>query len=289
MIKGLYIRDHELKFYILSVNRMGYTGTYRDVGLTKMDIIVILKSIANKSLLFDQGLVTRNYQSIFNYQDDLMQFLNSYNPKSYFNDYCNERISEFERKLRQRLLTVEEMQKDEQVSFPRKEMTAREKYKSKDSTFSFKTKTKQNEDELPLEETKSRNSPDSVQIPENSLTKIVSAPPKLIENKSKDAVNFKDPRFYKQGQKPPYFQHPEGFKGKYESPKKEIQKDAKVTRSPSSSSSTSSNSPQKVRRVRRDSGDKKDASSQSETKKKQKSRRNSTSSSGESSSSNKSR
>lgn len=77
---------------------MGYTGTYRDVGLTKMDIIVILKSIANKSLLFDQGLVTRNYQSIFSYQqEDLVQFLNSYNPKSYFNDYCNERISEFEK------------------------------------------------------------------------------------------------------------------------------------------------------------------------------------------------
>lgn len=103
---------------------MGYLGTYRDVGLTKMDIVVILKSITNKALLFDTMLVARNHQSIFSYSDDLPQFLSTYNPKTYFSDYCSERISDFERRLKQRLMTGEELAAGQEVSFPRKEMTA---------------------------------------------------------------------------------------------------------------------------------------------------------------------
>lgn len=53
LTKSLYIRDHELKFYILSVNLMGYKGTNEEVGLDRQGIRVILKSIVNKALLYD--------------------------------------------------------------------------------------------------------------------------------------------------------------------------------------------------------------------------------------------
>lgn len=120
--KNLYIRDHELKFYILSVNRMGYDGTFRDIGLSKQDIVIVLKSIVNKALLYDSNLVTKNYQSIFTYSNDLTGFLDAYNPKSYFTDYSSEKIGDFERRLKYKILSQKELETDGDISFPRKEI-----------------------------------------------------------------------------------------------------------------------------------------------------------------------
>lgn len=38
-IKDLYIKDHELKFYIASVNCMAKNNTYDAIGLKKDDIV----------------------------------------------------------------------------------------------------------------------------------------------------------------------------------------------------------------------------------------------------------
>lgn len=176
---------------------MGYLGTYRDVGLSKMDIIVILKSIANKALLFDQGLVTKNHQSIFSFSDDLPKFLTTYNPKSYFNDYCNERISEFEKKLRLRLMTKEELSKDEEVSFPRKELTRNDKYfKNKDNKIgSFVSKEQEArpavEKTQPNTNLRDSESSDLKLQAFESRDQVSSYPPK----KEKEGFKERDPRF----------------------------------------------------------------------------------------------
>jgi histone-lysine N-methyltransferase SETD2/UMP-CMP kinase len=74
-IKSLYIRDHELKFYILSVTKMSLQGGYKNIGLTKGDIITICKSILNRVILYDDSLYSKNYQSIFPFDSDLPNFL----------------------------------------------------------------------------------------------------------------------------------------------------------------------------------------------------------------------
>lgn len=129
LTKSLYIRDHELKFYILSVNRMGFDGSYRDIGLDKTDIITVLKSIVNKTLLYDSALSSMSYQSIFNYNFDITSFLNQYQPKTYFPDYSSEKIIDFEKKLKSRLLNEKEIEKDGEISFPKKEIVKNENYR----------------------------------------------------------------------------------------------------------------------------------------------------------------
>ena len=264
---------------------MGYNGTYKDVGLTKMDIIVILKSIANKTLLFDQDLVTRNYQSIFNYREDLIQFLNSYNPKSYFNDYCNERISEFEKKLRFRLLTPDEISKDEQVSFPRKEMTAREKYRPKDYKGSNQPPKHGEAADLDTRNPPSRNTKGSEKPNDLRPIKNTSAPSKFLENKNRERFISKDPRTQNQGQKI----NTREDDRKKNSPHREEKKEKQSRRRQSTESSSSRRST--VSRNKRNSKDKRRAStSQSRSKKGKKTNinRNNSSSSKNSSTSNKS-
>ena len=39
LINDLFIDDHELKFYILSVNMMAMNDTYKEVGLRREDVI----------------------------------------------------------------------------------------------------------------------------------------------------------------------------------------------------------------------------------------------------------
>lgn len=266
---------------------MGYTGTYRDVGLTKMDIIVILKSIANKSILFDQGLVTKNYQSIFKVQEDLIQFLNSYNAKSYFNDYCNERISEFERKLRYRLLSASELEKDEQVSFPRKEMTSKDRLKPKENRPNS-IKTKEAEEETELLGLPGRESPIPEYMDKVTLTKMVSAPPRLIEQRSRETPNFKDPRFSRHGQRPPYFKDPQSISRWDASPKKDLPQIPEVLKtevSKSSKSSRRSSSPSEKKSRHRHQSPEKKVSSNSRSNRNRTKESKSSSSSADSSSS----
>ena len=120
-IKSLYIRDHELKFYILSVTKMSLHEGQRSIGLLKQDIITICKTILNRSILYDNSLYSKNYQSIFSFDSDLPNFLQYYNPKTYFDDYSNEKMSTFERSLRNRLMDEDELKKDKFVNFPRRE------------------------------------------------------------------------------------------------------------------------------------------------------------------------
>jgi len=139
LTKTLYIRDHELKFYILSVNRMGYDGSYREIGLDRGDILVVLKSIVNKTLLYDKGMVGNNYQSIFSsYPSELRNFLHSYKPRTYFSDYSNEKIGDFEKKLKKRILNEQEQEKDGEINFPKKEVNSRpEKIRPRDMKTGF--------------------------------------------------------------------------------------------------------------------------------------------------------
>lgn len=139
LTKSLYIRDHELKFYILSVNRMGYEGTYRHIGLEKQDILVVLKSIVNKTLLYDSSMVFNNYQSIFNpYPAQLREFLHSYKPKTYFLDYSHEKIGDFERRLKMRILSSTELDKEGEINFPKKESVHRnDKVRPRDMKTGF--------------------------------------------------------------------------------------------------------------------------------------------------------
>ena len=66
-IKKSYIRDHDFKFYILSVTRMCLNGGYKNIGLEKRSIITVCKSILNKIVYSDSSLHSRNYQSIFTF------------------------------------------------------------------------------------------------------------------------------------------------------------------------------------------------------------------------------
>lgn len=263
LIKSLYIRDHELKFYILSVNRMGYLGTYRDVGLTKMDIIVILKSIANKALLFDQALVAKNHQSIFSFSDDLPRFLTTYNPKSYFNDYCNERISEFEKKLRARLMTPEELAKDQDVSFPRKELTRNDKYFKQKDFKDYKGSAsgpKEQGYQPPSQSNQPRKTSQSPEFKNQHFESRDQKSTNYPQINAKDSYRQRDPRFSSKGAPP----ENEVFKPEFKERQKEDalpkpkSKERQRLNSSRSSSSSKSSSNHRKRNSRSNSSHNKD-------------------------------
>ena len=131
LTKSLYIRDHELKFYILSVNQMGYDGSYQQIGLTKADIVLVLKSIVNKTLLFDENLQQSfsSYQSIFSFDSDFIAFLKKYNPKAYLSEYSYQKVAEFEASLRRKLLSDKEIERDGEIKFPKKEVIRNDNYR----------------------------------------------------------------------------------------------------------------------------------------------------------------
>lgn len=259
---------------------MGYLGTYKDVGLTKMDIIVILKSITNKALLFDTLLVARNHQSIFSYSDDLPQFLSSYNPKTYFTDYCSERISDFERRLKQRLMTGAELAVGEEVSFPRKEMTANAgRYRQRDNR------------PLGIRDFDTRDRPTNIQrehreeerpLREEQRQKPYQSP---VENyqQSRDR-GARDPRMARKStnyEKPDHQQ--DSGKRKSVARNRKDSKTRQIKSRSSSSSNSSSESQKKEQNIKN-----KRADSQSKSKAKEKRKNATSSSSKDSSSSNKS-
>lgn len=134
-ILSLYIRDHELKFYILSVTQMCSRGGYKNIGLTKNDVITICKLMINKVVYYDSSLFSRNYQSIFSFDSELPNFLEYYNPKTYFDYYSPDKVPVFEKNLRDRLMTSEEIENDSNVQFPKKisRYSPRKKYNRKSS------------------------------------------------------------------------------------------------------------------------------------------------------------
>lgn len=119
-ILSLYIRDHELKFYILSVTKMCSKGSYKSIGLTKSDVVTICKLMINKVVYYDSSLFSRNYQSIFPFDSELPNFLEYYNPKTYFDYYSPTKIPIFEKNLRDRLMTKDEIENDFNVQFPKR-------------------------------------------------------------------------------------------------------------------------------------------------------------------------
>lgn len=68
-VKYNYSKDHELKFYILSVSRMfaHRLGNPEGYGITKGTLVEILKHVVNKQILFDRTLYSKNFQSIFSF------------------------------------------------------------------------------------------------------------------------------------------------------------------------------------------------------------------------------
>ena len=107
-IKTFYIKDHELKFYMLSVIEMVPKDLYQNLGMKFEDIFLVLKLILNNSILGDKRLNAKNYQSILPISDDFAQFLESFNPVNYINHYSKDNSASFENKLKKRLLSGNE-------------------------------------------------------------------------------------------------------------------------------------------------------------------------------------
>lgn len=62
-VKYNFSKDHELKFYILSVTQMPvYPGANpARIGVTKSTLVQIIKTILNKQILFDPTLYSKNF------------------------------------------------------------------------------------------------------------------------------------------------------------------------------------------------------------------------------------
>lgn len=142
-ILSLYIRDHELKFYILSVTQMCSVGGYKHIGLVKRDVITICKLMINKAVFYDNSLFSRNYQSIFPFDSELPNFLEYYKPKTYFDYYSTDNIPTFEKNLRARLMTSDEIENDSDVQFPKKIS----RYSPSNKRYSGKRPSKEKEKE----------------------------------------------------------------------------------------------------------------------------------------------
>jgi hypothetical protein len=245
-IKSLYIRDHELKFYILSVTKMSLQGGYKNIGLTKGDIITICKSILNRVILYDDSLYSKNYQSIFPFDSDLPNFLQYYNPKTYFEYYSIDRISNFERSLRNKLMTEEEMKREKQVSFPRKsqkrysggrENSLRNKYgkRHRDSYASYRRSSYHNvRSRIERERSRERREVRSRRSMEKVKYRRRSASSEKKRKRSSDSVRVKRKEERER----------ERERSRYKD--KEV-KDPRRRRSSSSRKSSSSKSPEKRR------------------------------------------
>lgn len=110
-IKYYYIKDHELKFYMLSVIKMVKSELNENIGLKTEDVILVLKIILNNCILSDRKLCAKSYQSIFPISDSFAQFLESYNPTNYISYYSPDNISTFENKLKKKLLGNNDLMK----------------------------------------------------------------------------------------------------------------------------------------------------------------------------------
>jgi len=100
-ILSYYIKDHEFKFYILSVTRLCLSGGFTSLGLTPRNVTTICKFTLNRSVYTTPSLHSKNYQSIFSFSSsDFTTFLEYYNPQGYFSHYSGEKISEMEHRIR---------------------------------------------------------------------------------------------------------------------------------------------------------------------------------------------
>ena len=109
---------------------MGYDGSYKSLGLDKESIILILKCMVNKLMLPDSGMDSnqnskidsKNFKTIFPpTSSDRHEFISRYRAKSYISDTSKEKIIDFERKLRAKILSKDELEKDMEINFPRRD------------------------------------------------------------------------------------------------------------------------------------------------------------------------
>lgn len=141
-VKYNFSKDHELKFYIMSVTKMPiYPGANPSrLGLTKGTLVQIVKTVLNKQILFDPTLFSKNFQSIFNFTpmmpeeqklvdskfefENISSFLAYYNPKRYSEKLKNHYGSEFEsldEEIQSRIMTQEELENEKRESRREKE------------------------------------------------------------------------------------------------------------------------------------------------------------------------
>ena len=140
-VKYNYSKDHELKFYILSVSQMFVhpLGQPEQYGVTKSTLIEILRYVVNKQILFDRTLHNKNFQSIFSFDSQTMinlpdgdedegegrefefpqgkhlsisSFLNFYKPKRYadrLRDSQSRAFGSLEELIQNKVMTKEEL------------------------------------------------------------------------------------------------------------------------------------------------------------------------------------
>jgi hypothetical protein len=121
MTRGKYIRDHELKFYIISVNRLTQGAGYRELGLEWKDVVLILKSMINKIVLTEPSMSVKNFQTVLNQSSQLREFIDNYKAATYFSEYANEKLIDFEKRLRDKLLDQKEQEEDPDYQYWRRD------------------------------------------------------------------------------------------------------------------------------------------------------------------------
>lgn len=121
LTRSKYVRDHELKFYIISVNRLTHGQQYKELSLDWKDVVLVLKSMVNKVVLSEPSMSVKNFQTVLHQSPGLREFIDNYKPTTYFSEYASEKLIDFERRLRDKLLDPQEQEDDPDAFFWRRE------------------------------------------------------------------------------------------------------------------------------------------------------------------------
>ena len=157
VIKSRFIDDHELKFYILSVNRLTQNQGFKEVGLDWKDVVFVLKTMVNKTISKEAAMKVKNFQTVLNQSPNLREFIDNYKPSTYFLEYANEKPIDFEKRLRNKLLDQAELEEDLNDGLRRRETsyfsrpTHYERDPTKYSRTNYRGTDKMQSLDLPLE------------------------------------------------------------------------------------------------------------------------------------------